>query len=354
MTSLLGWGVAAAVLGAWATAGMLRYAIRRDILDHPNERSSHVRPTPRGGGVGIVATVEGLLIVAALAGLVPLRLLAAVGGGGALVAAVGWIDDQRGLSARSRASIHFVAAVWAVAWLHGAPIISLGTHVWHAGPLGAILAVIGIVWATNLFNFMDGIDGIAGSEAVVTGLVAAIMLNAVAPDLAIVFMLVAGASAGFLRWNWMPARIFMGDAGSGFLGFVLAVLALAAQNAQALALPLSLVLYGAFVVDATTTLLRRVLAGERWYGAHRSHAYQRAVQAGASHATVTLGVAVLNAALVACVVVAQRHAAAAVPAVGVALALLVMAYLFVERIRPMRPPRPAADAAMRAGGEPPP
>ncbi|HET7189206.1 MAG TPA: glycosyltransferase family 4 protein [Gemmatimonadaceae bacterium] len=332
---------------------MLRYAIRRDILDHPNERSSHVRATPRGGGVGIVATVEGLLVVATLAGLMPLRLLAAVGGGGALVAAVGWIDDQRGLSARTRASIHFVAAVWAVTWLRGVPIVTLGAHVWHVGPLGAILAVIGIVWATNLFNFMDGIDGIAGSEAAVTGLAAAIMLSAVASDLAIAFILVAGASAGFLRWNWMPARIFMGDAGSGYLGFVLAVLALAAQNAEVLALPLSLVLYGVFVMDATTTLLRRVLAGERWYGAHRSHAYQRAVQAGASHAAVTTGVVVLNMALVACVVIAQRNAEAAVPALGVAIALVVVAYLVVERVRPMRPRRPATDTAIRADGEPP-
>jgi Fuc2NAc and GlcNAc transferase len=343
MIALLAWGVAAALVGGWAVGIMLRYATRREIIDHPNDRSSHVRATPRGGGMGIVATVEALLLAAALAGKVPWPVAAAVGGGGALVAAVGWVDDRRGLSARIRASVHLLAAVWAVWWLGGLPTLSLGAREWELGALGGVLAVVGIVWMTNLFNFMDGIDGLAGGQAMSTALAAALILHASAPGLAIVFIVIAGASAGFLRWNWMPARIFMGDVGSGFLGFVLAALALAAQNAGALPLVLSVVLHGVFVVDATATLIRRILAGERWYSAHRSHAYQRAVQAGASHATVAGSALLLDLLLIGCVVTALRQPAWAGGMIGISLMLLLAAYLWTERARPMRVARTSHD-----------
>jgi len=336
MTELLGWGAAATALSLVAVRQMIRYATSRRILDVPNERSSHARVTPRGGGAGIVTAVCVLVAAAWLLGRVPHALAIALLGGGLLVAAVGWIDDNRGMSAAVRAVAHCLAAIWAVVWLGGLPLVSLGAQEIRFGTAGTVLAVIGIVWTTNLFNFMDGIDGIAGGEGASVGLAAAVLLYPRVPAIALVFIVIAGSCLGFLRWNWMPARIFMGDVGSGFLGFALGVLAVAAQNAGAMSIVLFSVLFGVFVLDTTATLLRRVAAREKWYGAHRSHAYQRAVQAGASHAAVSSAVVLLNLVLAAATAVALRRPGSSGWAVAFAFLVLASVYAAVEIVEPMR------------------
>lgn len=331
----------AAALGSLALTGLVRrYALARALLDVPNARSSHTVPTPRGGGIAIAGVVLGGALLLALVGALPGRVATALVGGGALVAWIGWRDDRRHVPAPLRAAAHAAAALWAVAWLGGLPTISLGAATVPLGGAGWAVAVVGVVWCVNLYNFMDGIDGIAGTEALTTaGAMGAVLLAAGHGALGTVALLVAGAAAGFLYWNWAPARIFMGDAGSGFLGYVLAVLALAAENAGAVpAIALLTALLAVFVVDATLTLLRRMARGERWSQAHRSHAYQRAVQSGLSHTQVTLTVLAANVlfAVLAWRVVADgsRVGSTLAAAVGVAVAL----YALAERRKPMYAP----------------
>lgn len=295
--------IVGAVLGAvvlsWLLTGAIRrYAVARSILDVPNHRSSHAVPTPRGGGVAIVAVVLAGATAAWVVGLLADDVAAALVGGGALVALVGWIDDRSGLPAGVRAIVHFVAAGWVVFCLRGLPALDLGVTRVPLGFAGAMLGLLGVAWMINLYNFMDGIDGIAAAEGVAVGLIGGAMLAAShETGMALAAFLTAAACAGFLWWNWHPARIFMGDVGSGFLGIVFATLAIASENRGSAPLLLWIVALGVFVFDATVTLLRRIRRGERWHEAHRSHAYQRAVQAGRPHHVVTGGVLVINAAL---------------------------------------------------------
>ncbi len=292
--------LALSVLAAsWALSGWVRrYALRRSMVDLPNPRGSHSIPTPRGGGLAIaVAGLSGLAIAGA-AGWVPGRETAALVGGGVLVAAVGWADDRWNVSAGARLAVHLLAAGWALWWLGGFPALETGFGVVPLGAAGWAVALVGIAGATNIYNFMDGIDGLAGGEAVSVGLLGALLLLAGDHgDRAIVPLIIAAASAGFLIWNWAPARLFMGDVGSGLLGFLFGTLAVASENAGALPVLAWLVLFGVFAFDGTATLFRRFIRGEVWYQAHRSHAYQRAVQIGWTHARVSGAVLLLNLAL---------------------------------------------------------
>jgi Fuc2NAc and GlcNAc transferase len=329
-------GVAAFLASAVGSALARRYALARSLLDVPNERSLHVVPMPRGGGIAIALVVLVGLVLLGLIGAVPPRVAVAFGGGGAVVALVGWVDDRRGLSASARLVAHVAAAAWTVAWLQGMPDLTVGTRAVHLGLAGTLLAMLGVVWATNLYNFMDGIDGIAAAEAVVAGLAGALLLASREPSLALIALLVAAAAGGFLVWNWPPARLFMGDVGSGFLGFFFGGLAVASENAHVLPALIWIVLLGPFFADATVTLLRRMMRGERWLAAHRSHAYQRAVQAGWSHRKVTCAVAVLTAALGLFGSLVTSNAAFLAPVLAISAGVLGAIYLAVERWQPMR------------------
>lgn len=314
-----------------------RYALARAILDIPNDRSSHEVPTPRGGGLAIAISVLGGISAAAAVGWMDTRLAMALGGGGLLIAGIGWIDDHRHVAARWRALVHLTAATWAVWLLGGLESLRFGPTSLPLGLAGSVLAVIAIVWLINLYNFMDGIDGIAGSEALLVGGIGAIFaLSAGHPAVATAALIIAAAAAGFLVWNWPPAKIFMGDVGSGLLGYLFAVLALASETRGGPALLVWVTLLAVFIFDATVTLVRRVLHGEQWYSAHRSHAYQRAVQAGWSHARVTGAVIFINLALALAAAAAVLHPARLPWVLGLVLALLAAVYLWIERIRPMR------------------
>jgi Fuc2NAc and GlcNAc transferase len=330
-----------AFVGALLLTGLARrIAVARSVLDVPNERSSHTSPTPSGGGLAIVVVVLSSVVILWLTGVLGRGESCAILGGGTLVAVVGWLDDRRSLSAFTRLAAHVAAAAWAIWWLGGMPFLTTGREVHSLGMFGTVLAGFAIVWAINVTNFMDGIDGLAAGEVVTVTLTAAVLLTEVNPPLAATAALTGGAALGFLPWNWRPARIFMGDTGSGFLGFVLAVLAVASERAGALPALVWIVLYAVFATDATVTLLRRAWRGEQWYSAHRSHAYQRAVQGGWSHARVTATVLLVNVGLG---VLAWR-AAARPELLGQALAMAAgvtgLAYWLVERQRPMAPTAP--------------
>ena len=284
---------AVAALSAVLTGLMRRYALSRQLLDRPNERSSHSVATPRGGGVAIVvAFLVGLLALEK--GLSePATIALLVGGIG--VAVVGFVDDHGHIRARWRLLAHFSCAAWILYWV-GVPRFEwLGTTI-DLGPFGAVLAAFYLVWMLNLYNFMDGIDGIAGVEAVMVGVGGTLVYWAAMPLAGAVALpaLLAAAALGFLVWNFPPAKIFMGDAGSGFLGLILGALSLHAAAARPVLLWCWLVLLGVFIVDATITLIRRLLRGERVYEAHRSHAYQHAALQVGAHRPVTLTVAAIN------------------------------------------------------------
>jgi Fuc2NAc and GlcNAc transferase len=284
--------------GSAVLTGVMRhYAESREILDVPNDRSSHTVPTPRGGGVAIVFMV--LLAVAWLSiggRLLPLGMVPALVLGGTAVALVGWTDDHYPLSAMSRVAAYLLAAAWAVHALGGMSSFDLGFTRWQPGNLiGSAAAVLFIAWLTNLYNFMDGTDGIAGTQAVCAGMAGfALFLARGQPGLGMLSLAVAAAAAGFLLWNWPPARIFMGDVGSCFLGYVFGVLALAGEKSGAAPAILWTVILGVFFWDATFTLARRMLAGDRWYRAHRTHAYQRLTQLGWSHRRIAVAMLVYN------------------------------------------------------------
>ena len=274
---------------------LLRYAGALNLIDVPNQRSSHLVPKARGGGVAIALTFLVALLFLVNNTAVDNYLIFAAVGAGTVVAALGLIDDFTDLSIRWRLLGHFASAIWALYWLGGLPPLSVFGYAFDLGLIGNVLAAVYIVWLLNLYNFMDGIDGIASVEAVCVCLGGALLYVLLgATNLALVPVLLAASVAGFLCWNFPPARIFMGDAGSGFLGLILAVLSLQAAWFTAELLWSWVILLGVFVVDATFTLLRRLLRGDKVYEAHRSHAYQYASRQFAGHRPVTLSVLLIN------------------------------------------------------------
>lgn len=322
---IAGVALSALILSAWLTSVVRRIAPRYGLVDIPNARSSHTKPTPRGGGLAIVASM--LLASCALVWLdaASIHLLIALFGGGTAVAVVGLLDDRHKLSVRVRLAAHFGAALWALAWLGGLPPLQIGAAIVNLGWAGYVLGALVIVWALNLFNFMDGIDGIAAMEAVfilIAASVLAVVIDRAGPVVGASAAL-SGCCCGFLLWNWPPAKIFMGDVGSGFIGYAIAVLAIAAARESPVAPFVWLILGAAFFVDATVTLGRRLLRGERVFDAHRSHAYQWLARRSGSHRRATLVVLAVNLLLLLpSAVVATMH-----PSLAVWIWLIVLAPL---------------------------
>ncbi|HLN50118.1 MAG TPA: glycosyltransferase family 4 protein [Steroidobacteraceae bacterium] len=290
-------GAAALLLiSALLTGWVRRLALAHKVLDVPNKRSSHRAPTPRGGGMAIVVSLLAAVAVLGAVGLMPSRLATALWLSGGVVAVVGFLDDKRHVAATVRLTVHF-AAVSLFVWSRGRlPPIDFGIAVCDMGYAGSVVGILALVWFLNLYNFMDGIDGIASVEAISIAAAAALILvmRGIESPAIPLLLFMAAAVGGFLVWNWPPARIFMGDAGSGFLGFVLGAIAWTTAASGELSVWFWLILFGAFFVDATLTLLRRWRLGEPLAAAHRSHAYQRLSRRLGSHRTVTLGCLAVN------------------------------------------------------------
>ena len=279
-----------ACLVSWAlTSTVRRYALTAGWVDRPNARSSHTMPTPRGGGIAIVASFLALVVALSAFDAVRPRLAAALLGSGVLVATLGFIDDRQPLPARWRFAGHILATAWVLACLGPLPAVPLFGIVVDLGVAAVLLSALYLVWSVNLFNFMDGIDGIASLEAITVSLGGAFVWWLTQPHgdwlVAVAF---AACVVGFLFWNFPPARIFMGDAGSGFLGCIIATLALWSSRTAPHLFWSWFILGGAFMVDSTMTLVRRVLRGERFNEAHRCHAYQYAARKHGSHKVVSL------------------------------------------------------------------
>lgn len=287
ITAALSFAITAVGVGVFR-----HWGIKKQLLDIPNERSSHESPTPRGGGLIIVIVCT--IWLAASSYLQQTSIFAAIIIGGLMIAAVSWLDDLFEVKVGWRLLVHSAAVLLAINYVGSFESVRLPGMVLplETGMFGPVLTFLWVVWVINAYNFMDGIDGIAGSQA----LTAAAGWATVAwifgmPGTLFLSVLIAGASAGFLVHNWPPAKVFMGDVGSAFLGFALGVMPLVAARELPEQAP-QFVFFGVavlwlFIFDSVLTFLRRLLRGERFWRAHREHLYQRMVIGGLSHRSVT-------------------------------------------------------------------
>ncbi|HRF43534.1 MAG TPA: glycosyltransferase family 4 protein [Candidatus Competibacteraceae bacterium] len=280
-------------LAAFATALTLAFllsrpAFRGQWLDYPNERSLHQRPVPRTGGLAILGS--GLTSSFLLTLLVPAThpLLITLPLGLLPLAIISWLDDRQGMAMGWRFLVHFWAAVSLIGVNPVPNALDLPSLPWQL-PMEVIhiLSVLFVVWMINLYNFMDGMDGFAGGMAVI-GFSALAWLGRVDTGFAAVCLSVAAASAGFLVCNFPPARIFLGDIGSTTFGFLAAACSLWGARMELFPLWVSLLVFSPFIMDATVTLIRRLLRGEKVWQAHRSHYYQRLVLLGWGHRRTVL------------------------------------------------------------------
>jgi Fuc2NAc and GlcNAc transferase len=289
--------IALFLASAFTTRQLIVNSNRFSKMDIPNERSSHITPTPRGGGIAFVSTsLIGFLILLLNDALNRTELLSLCCAG-VIVAIAGHLDDRQKISgATVRLVLHAISAIILIVGVGIPAQISLFDRTVNTGIVGSILGVIYLVWLLNLFNFMDGTDGIAASEAIFIALAGAflnyhVLSHANHSDAAIVL---AASTFGFLLYNWSPAKIFMGDVGSGYLGIVVGGLSLMAAKQQHELLWVWIILLAVFVSDATITLIRRLARKQKPHVAHRSHAYQHLAIRFNSHAKVSLIILAIN------------------------------------------------------------
>ena len=282
---------------SWLLTWSVRhYALARNIMDLPNHRSSHAVPTPRGGGLAFVAVFLFSIPFVTHFGIISCAESWVLMAAGFFIALLGFLDDHHPIAAYWRLAGHGLACLLTVYSLGGMPPIDFFTYTLPANRLLDGLAVFYLIWLLNLYNFMDGIDGMAGLEAVSVCLsMVCVYWFTGALDLMCLPLILAASVAGFLFWNLPPARIFMGDVGSGCLGFTLGVLSIQAAGVNRAYFWSWLILLGVFIVDATLTLVNRSVRGEKIYEAHRSHAYQHAARHFGRHSAVTIIVLMLNA-----------------------------------------------------------
>ena len=259
-----------------------RYALYRDVLDHPGERSSHSTPTPRGGGAGLLVAWLFVIVPVLLRGWPGSWPLLAALIGVVAVAVIGWIDDHGGLAVRLRLMAHAAAACTLL------PLVLLPDAIpaWPV-PAAVVWWIFCAIASANVVNFIDGIDGLIGLTALVYGGFAA-MAGAPGGAASGLGLALAGAAAGFLVWNWRPARIFLGDVGSSGIGFVFVIVGVLLMRETGRGIILTFLPLWPIVLDASVTLVRRWRLGEPLTQAHRSHLYQRLANGGWGHARVSL------------------------------------------------------------------
>jgi Fuc2NAc and GlcNAc transferase len=263
------------------------YYIKNAILDEVNERSSHSVPTPHGGGIALAVTWFLGLVYLYFTSQIESNLFYALMVG-MIISVVSFFDDIYELSAKLRIVVQSVVALLGIYFLGGLDSLEFGVFSVSNSLVTSVFAFLLIVWFINLYNFLDGINGYAGSEAVFLALGGFLLFGGAH------FVVLAVAVLGFLYWNWNKAKIFMGDVGSTLLGYNVAVFTLYYANQEPTNLWVWITLFGVFWFDATLTLVRRKLNGEKLSQAHKKHAYQRLNQSGWSHFKVTNYSIVLN------------------------------------------------------------
>ncbi|MEQ8612632.1 MAG: glycosyltransferase family 4 protein [Gammaproteobacteria bacterium] len=284
------------VLAAVITRLVRQYSITNQVVDIPNERSSHSEATPRGGGLSIAVVALLSILFAYLFNWLAFNEFIALIAGLIAIAIVGWLDDHSDIRFYWRFVLYSSAAIWTIYWIGPLDSIVVGSvAVGLPHIAGIIITWLGIVWLTNLYNFMDGTDGIAAMQAILASLFGSALLFFQGEEgNALICLGVVCASIGFLVWNWPPAKIFMGDIGSCVLGFFFATISVITDKSGMMPVSLWCMLLSIFICDATFTLIKRICVGEKWYEAHRSHAYQLLVQMGMSHKMLLLNFILVN------------------------------------------------------------
>lgn len=278
------------------TALVRKLALSSRWLDIPNARSSHEQPVPKGGGIAIVICFLSAVLILVTVGRLPRQEGLALGTA-SVIAVLGFLDDCWNLSIATRLSVQFACALLALILLGALPFFSVPGMRLEGGwsYLAYLLGALGVIWILNLVNFMDGIDGITGAETLfLCSAVILFALEAGQEDDALLLAALGVSVLGFLVWNLPPAKIFMGDVGSTFLGFVLALLAVLSISHGYMSLWTWLLLGGVYVTDTAVTLVKRMICGEIWYHAHREHAYQHAAVRFGSHGKTVAGVMLIN------------------------------------------------------------
>ena len=285
-----------AIIGFALTVLTRKRALKNNQLDVPNERSSHLLPTPHGAGIAIVISFVAGLLVMLLNETISNRMFLTLALPGTCVAIIGRLDDLGRLtSAKWRLVGHFCVAILTVALAAGLPALPLADSAIDFGFAGDIAAVIYLVWLLNLFNFMDGIDLITAAQTItMSSSVAMLLVIKTESNLWYVIAVLGAAVIGFAFLNLPPAKIFLGDVGSGFIGFTIAAISILVAKEEPLIAWSLIIMIGVFVSDATVTLLRRIIARERVYVAHRTHAYQHLAKKMNSHLPISLGVGAIN------------------------------------------------------------
>ena len=281
-------------LGSAILTGLFRWIAQRiSLIAVPVSRSAHSTPVPVAGGVSIVTLILLVVTYSYFTDRIPANEFAALMAG-LVIAFIGIVDDIKQLDVRWRIPAQFLVSIYVVYCLGDVPAIDFGLFSLPESIVLNVMAVFALVWLLNLYNFMDGIDGIAATQLIAVNLVSLVIVINSDAVLTLLSASFAAAAGGFLLWNWAPAKIFMGDVGSNFIGFTLGVMALLSLFHGSMTIWTWLLLLGVFIVDATLTLFMRVMSKQRWHEGHASHAYQNAARRYKSHAKVTLTVVLIN------------------------------------------------------------
>lgn len=286
------------VVSFYLTKLVYQVSINKNFLDIPNQRSSHDIPKPKGGGISIVVLLFLTIIVLIPIKLIDTDILLSLLIGGSIVSVIGFMDDIKSLPILSRAITYLLSTIISVYLINGIEQISINERVYELGYTGWILGILFIVWLTNLYNFMDGTDGFAAIQTICTSIFCGALLYQLNNTaLCLVLFCMVFSTLGFLKWNWPPAKIFMGDVGSCTVGFIFGLLAIYTDQKDLIPLSVWLILLAPFIGDSTITLLKRLVNREKWYKAHNTHAYQKLYQLGISHTGLAISLFCLNIAI---------------------------------------------------------
>jgi len=310
------------VLSFVLTYFIMRYAVRNKMTVVPNERSLHENPTPKGGGIAIVLTWYIGILVLFFSGIIERSLFFALLSG-IILAIVSLIDDIRGLKPFIRLIVQFITAIIAFNFLHGLRPLVMPEINFNYNLVVYPIAIIGMVWFINLFNFMDGVDGFASLEALIICALFFVFTWSLAT------ILLIACITGFLYWNWPKASIFMGDVGSTQLGFILVVFGIYYHNTFDFSILNWIMLTSPFWFDATLTLFRRWRNGEKLSEAHRKHVYQRMVQAGSTHEQVNVYLLMINVFIIFLIILYREFKILQIPLFAVSL---IFFYLIARQV----------------------